>query len=103
MSQTKAEQLEMYMETNIGAFKDKLEKQTSKGDKKYGQLPDPLDDYDWNDMAEDELVDGFVYIQMQKAKVEIIAAKLRKLTSYRQTEQTQMEIRYWLNKLDGKE
>lgn len=99
---TKQEQLEMYIDTHTGAFKDKLLQQTKKGLAKYGKLTDPLDDYDWDEMGEDELVDGFVYLQMQKQKVRFIAAKLRKLTSYKQTEQTKMEINYWLDKLEGK-
>lgn len=96
----KQEQLEMYIQTHTENFEEDLRVQTAKGDKKYGKLTDPLDDYNWPKMIKEELVDAFVYAEMQERRNAFIAAKLRKLMNYREAPGTLEEINYWLDQLE---
>lgn len=53
------------------AVKERLEKQTEKGIKKYGTTVNP-DDYDiigWIEHTQDELIDAIVYLETLKQKV----------------------------------
>ena len=73
-------------------FIDINKRQDTKGFKKYGQYLAHLDDYDWMEMASEEMVDGFKYLIAEKHKRGHIVAQIRALTDNE-------EIRELLDKL----
>lgn len=77
--------------------------QERKGIEKYGKPLNPSDDYDWVDMAIEELVDATKYMLAEKHKRQekeelhnFIANKVRRLTD-------DPEIEFWMDKLEGRE
>lgn len=64
----------------IKDFKNNAETQEEKGIKKYGQALNPLDDYDWLEMAKEELVDAYKYLHAEHVKRKHIVAEIKKLT-----------------------
>lgn len=96
------EQLQMHhLHHTIKQFDDMARKQEGKGVIKYGKPLDPMDDYNWLDMAEEEMVDGFKYIEAQRKKQQFVAYKLRKLLNQKDTEVGRTEIDHWLDVLEG--
>jgi hypothetical protein len=57
-----------------------LDAQNAKGMATYGKTLEDckLDDYDWNDMAQQELLDALQYQQMEIRKLKRLAATLQK-------------------------
>lgn len=72
--------------TETTAHFDRISKhQELKGVQKYGKPLNPLEclgDHDWLNMAEEELVDGFKYLQVEKEKKAVIKARLDYLVHY---------------------
>lgn len=101
----RVKQIEMqFLNDTVLDFAKVAKEQRMKGEEKYGKEIDPLDNnYKWSRMAKEELVDGYMYLEALERRIAICASKLRKLTSYKQNEQTQMEIKYWLDILEGKQ
>lgn len=56
----------------INTFNTIAIQQDKKGMDKYGKPVNPLDKYNWNDMAIEELVDAMKYIVASKIKTETI-------------------------------
>jgi len=83
-----------HLERSKKAFTEAANRQENKGVEKYGKPLDPLDNYDWLEMATEELVDGFKYLVAEQVKREFIANKIRKLTD-------DAEIHHWLDELEG--
>lgn len=69
-----------HLKNTVYKFFDVAKSQEEKGIKKYGQALDPLDDYDWLEMAVEEQVDGFKYLHAEQVKRKHIANEIRKLT-----------------------
>lgn len=65
-------------ETTKKVFNNISDKQDEKGLKKYGKPINPLDDYNWNDMAIEELVDSIKYVVANKKKTELTIDKVVK-------------------------
>jgi len=84
-----------HLNDTIDKFAEKAKSQEEKGLVKYGKPLDPLDDYDWLEMANDEMVDGYKYLVAEKEKRKFIAGKIRNLTG-------NTEILFWLDQLEGK-
>lgn len=76
--------------------------QEKKGIAKYGKPLDPLDNYDWLEMANEELVDGYKYLIAEKEKRNFIVNKIRTLLNYKINETSKTEINHWLDRLEGK-
>ena len=76
--------------------------QEEKGMKKYGQPLNPLDDYDWLDMARQEQVDGYKYLEAEIVKRRFIVGKIRRLLNYKNNSVSKVEINYWLDVLEGR-
>ncbi len=71
----------------IKHIENKLNKQNAKGLKEYGQTLDHCDPnaYDWNDMANDELVDACQYFIKENRRLKAIIRGLeleKELNSY---------------------
>ena len=58
----------LFIEEVKSEFAWVAEKQEEKGIKKYGHELRPLDDYDWLEMAKEELVDAFKYLECERIK-----------------------------------
>lgn len=69
--------------------------QENKGIEKYGQPLEPMDNYDWLEMAEQEQVDGYKYLVAEQVKRQKVIGKIRNLTD-------DMEINHWLDVLEGR-
>ncbi|OEH55917.1 hypothetical protein AQ616_18950 [Oceanobacillus sp. E9] len=69
--------------------------QEDKGILKYGQPLNPLDKYDWLEMAEQEQVDGYKYLIAEQVKRTFVVNKIRKITD-------DVEVNHWLDVLKGK-
>jgi hypothetical protein len=63
-----------------------LDQQDAKGEKKYGRTLDvtPLDSYDWNLMAMEEMADGLKYLLMENVKLMNEVDRLTKLLEFKQ-------------------
>jgi len=83
-----------HLKRTVNKFEEMAVSQEEKGMEKYGKPIDPLDDYDWLEMADEEMVDGYKYLHAEKIKRKFIVDKIRKLTECE-------EIHYWLNQLEG--
>ncbi|TFJ92161.1 hypothetical protein [Lentibacillus salicampi] len=76
-------------------FSEMANIQERKGIMKYGQPLDPLDNYDWLEMAQEEQTDGYKYLVAEQEKRKFIANKIRRLTD-------DPEIDHWLDVLEGR-
>lgn len=81
------------------SYIDVSNKQAEKGLEKYGQALDPLDNYDWLRMAEEEIIDNHQYLIAERKKRAFIVDKIRNLTI---ESDKRDEIYYWLDRLIGK-
>jgi len=70
--------------------------------KKYGQPLEPLDNYDWLQMAREEQVDGYKYLEAEIVKRRFIVGKIRRLLNYKNNSVSKVEINYWLDRLENK-
>ncbi|GGN64503.1 hypothetical protein [Oceanobacillus indicireducens] len=76
--------------------------QEMKGIQKYGKPLDPMDNYDWLEMAAEEQVDGYKYLIAEMEKRKFVAERIRTITE-RCDYQVKMEINHWLDELEGTE
>lgn len=91
-----------HLQASIDMFTETARSQEQKGIEKYGRPLDPLDNYDWLKMAEEEMVDGYKYLAAEMEKRKYIAGKLRNLWKYRKNSVSDCEFNYWLDRLEGK-
>lgn len=84
---------------HLGFVKQKFsivaENQENKGIEKYGQPLEPMDGYDWLEMAEQEQVDGYKYLVAEQVKRQRVIGRIREKTN-------DIEINHWLDLLEGK-
>lgn len=76
-------------------FNHVADEQENKGIQKYGQALDPLDDYNWLEMAVEEQVDGFKYLTAEMEKRAYIVSMIRTVTD-------DPYINHLLDRLEGK-
>ncbi len=76
--------------------------QERKGIEKYGKSLDPMDDYDWLEMALEEQVDGTKYLVAEMEKRKVVAERIRTIAE-RCDYQVKVEILHWLDVLEGTE
>lgn len=69
-----------FISTILARFVTVSFSQEEKGIRKYGKELDPLDNYDWLQMAEEELVDGFKYLQCAKVQRDMLQQRLDTMT-----------------------
>lgn len=74
--------------------------QERKGILKYGKPLDPLDNYNWLEMAAEEQVDGYKYLIAEMEKRKFVTERIRTIAE-RCDYQVKMEINHWLDELDG--
>ena len=84
-----------HLQDSVDQFTQVALSQEKKGIQKYGQPLNPLDSYDWLDMASQELVDGFKYLHAEQVKRAEICAKIRRLVD-------KPEVLRLLDELEGK-
>lgn len=77
---------------SVKNYTEKAMDQEVKGIHKYGKALDPHDDYDWLEMAKEELADAYKYLHAEHVKRKYIVAEIRKLTD-------NSEIHQLLNRL----
>lgn len=75
--------------------------QEQKGIEKYGKPLDPLDNYDWLQMALEEQVDGTKYLIAEMEKRKFVVSKIRNLLEGRTDTMHADEICHWLDILEG--
>lgn len=83
-------------------FADVAHSQEKKGIAKYGKPLDPADDYDWTEMAIEELVDGFKYILAEQVRRKSIVRQIRQAIKTDVSPKKHDEINSLLDKLEGK-
>lgn len=66
-------------EKSIVKFIEVAKSQEEYGINKYGQPLNPLDNYDWLEMALEELVDGFKYLHAEQVKRRHVIKQIRKV------------------------
>lgn len=91
-----------HLRKSISEFDRVAKEQEKKGIMKYGKALDPLDRYDWLEMAKEEQVDGFKYLQAEIEKRKFIVNKIRNLLKYKTEWIHYDEIEFWLDELEGK-
>lgn len=85
------------------------EQQELKRTKKYGQELDALDfKYDWLQMAQEELVNGYKYFEAERMRRKFIIGKIEKILEVntvtvhiRPPKDLEIEIKDWLQLLNG--
>ncbi|WP_051359543.1 hypothetical protein [Paucisalibacillus globulus] len=90
-----------HLEDSIHVFQVIAKEQEEKGIVKYGKPLDPLDDYDWLDMAAEELVDGFKYLVAEKKNRQHIVNRIRELIMLQESGWIKEEINSLLDMLEG--
>lgn len=91
----------------IDKYKRLAIKQGEKGIATYGQTLDALDNkHDWLQMAAEEQVDGFQYLEAERLKREFVVEKIERiLVNNTKTPRDPMaieaEIGHWLDVLQG--
>lgn len=71
-----SKQLDQEVSGALDGFEKVARKQLHKGLNKYNQPIDYMDDYNWNDMAMEELFDAFIYITANRDKTRTIIDKV---------------------------
>lgn len=89
-----------HLQTVKDKFGQVADSQENKGIEKYGQPLNPLDTYDWLEMALEEQVDGTKYLIAEMEKRKFIAHKIRRALEYNHY---YTEINHWLDVLEGKQ
>jgi len=78
--------------------------QELKGKEKYGEPLNPHNkNYDWLEMAIEEVVDGFKYLHAEQVKRERIVAKIREIIQYNTNILAHDQISALLDQLEGKQ
>lgn len=90
-----------HVQTSIEDYKNTIHNQSQKGLEKYGQPMDPLDNYNWLQMAKEELVDGHQYLKAEEIKRNFVCNKIRGLLNYKENSVSKTEILHWLDVLEG--
>ncbi|RDW21020.1 hypothetical protein CWR48_04195 [Oceanobacillus arenosus] len=90
-----------HLSRSIDSFADVATSQEEKGIVKYGKPLDPLDKYDWLQMAKEELVDGFKYLEAEHVKRQQIVIRIRKLVVLMHHQFAKAEINALLDELEG--
>lgn len=70
-----------HLHNTIEEFDYVANRQEEKGIAKYGKPLDPMDNYDWLEMANEELVDAYKYFMAEKVKRQHCINKIRQLTN----------------------
>lgn len=70
-----------HLHRTIKDFESVAKSQEEKGIAKYGKPLDPMDNYDWLEMANEELVDAYKYFMAEKVKRQYCINKIRQLTN----------------------
>jgi len=93
-----------HLQSSIDKFTSSAKSQEDKGIEKYGQPLDPLDDYDWLEMAIEEQVDGFKYLHAEQIKRQWAISNIRRTLSADDLNLDEMinSIEYYLTKLANK-
>jgi len=86
----------------IEEFAKTANNQENKGIKKYGKLLNPLDNYDWLQMAKEEQVDGFKYLEAEIVKRDFAIDRIREIIIKECEFDTQVQINNWLDFVQGK-
>lgn len=76
--------------------------QEKKGIAKYGKPLDPMDNYDWLQMANEELVDAYKYFMAEKVKRKYCIQMIRSVIENECDYDVQTQINIWIEKLEGK-
>ena len=92
-----------HLETVKQKFAEVADYQEGKGIIKYGKPLDPLDNYDWLDMAAEEQVDGYKYLIAEMEKRKFVVSKIRTIAAWNCKPSVLTEINYWLDELEGEE
>lgn len=85
-----------HLHDTINHFTEEAESQEAKGMKHYGKALDPLDNYDWLQMASEELVDAYKYFHAERVKRDYVIQEIRDLTMSKRVNEL-------LDYLEGKE
>lgn len=82
---------------------EKMDKQDQKGIKKYGIPLDqvPFEDYDWNEMAIEEMADGLHYLAMENARLRRDILHLQQTIDLEVEERLKKAINHMYGKLGG--
>ncbi|OEH53014.1 hypothetical protein AQ616_18415 [Oceanobacillus sp. E9] len=91
-----------HLQNSIVSFAETARSQEDKGISKYGKKLDPLDGYDWLQMAKEEQVDGFQYLEAEAVKRKHIATRIRALIEHSTLARwSKSEINHLLDELEG--
>lgn len=93
-----------HLQNSVVKFSEVARSQEDKGIEKYGQALEPIDDYDWLEMAIEEQVDGFKYLHAEQKKREWTILMIRRVLAADDLNLDEMinGIEYYLKKLEGK-
>lgn len=83
-------------------FKEMLDYQNKKGLAKYGQPLNPMDNYDWTNMALEENIDQFQYLYAEQVKKKYVINEIREIIRYNVTPTVHDQINSLLDLLEGK-
>ncbi|KGX84465.1 hypothetical protein [Pontibacillus litoralis] len=91
-----------HLRRSIAEFSGVAISQEEKGVAKYGKPLDPRDNYNWLEMAKEELVDGFKYLEAERVKRQRSVARIRELLHLLQgCEKVAVKIEEHLDRLEG--
>lgn len=65
-----------FLKLVTGKFAEGANKQEVKGIEKYGVPLNPMDNYDWLNMAEEELIDGYKYLVAERTRRDAILKEI---------------------------
>lgn len=91
-----------HLKNSIKSFEKVAIDQEYKGLEKYGQALNPLDDYCWLEMAQEEAVDLYKYLEAEKEKRKFVVDKIRSLLDDTSHVAAKLEIESLLDVLEGK-
>lgn len=92
-----------HLKRSIISFSNLANDQENKGIEKYGQPLDPMDDYDWLRMAQEELVDGYKYFEAERYKRDMVIRNIREILSVMDDVYAASMIENQLTRLEGKQ
>lgn len=92
----------MHLKHTIAEFEKTAISQEEKGIEKYGKPLNPIDNYDWLDMADEEAVDLYKYLHAEKVKRKFIANQIREVMRYKVHPAVYGRVDELLNELEGR-
>ena len=92
-----------HLHNSLIKFADVAHSQEEKGIAKYGKPLDPLDKYDWLEMASEELVDAFKYLHAEQTKRKEIINRIREEIQTGVIPEKYDKINRLLDELEGEE